>query len=343
MVLRATATLVPGSPARPRSQRVAPPHARAAPQLRRVLTRASGGDDDKFQWKGGGNARGAAWEVAALEGRGGYATDSGLEWFFLDAGPPTGAPLVLLHGMASYSYIWRGVVPRLSATRRVICLDLPGFGNSLKPAPSAAFNYSLASYAAALESVLFGTLKLPRDGTLDVAGQGMLGGTLAALLAARCDKAVRRVALINAPLTPEAATKMPSPLQFLTNPFTGPMMAQNPLALTPIQSGGPFVIEPDDTAAYIAPALADSGAGWASIAVAKELRSSGAAAAAEALRGLEARGADVLLLHGIEDLWLGRAPPADALPRARFMLLEGAGHFAPEDWPDKVVDALLTL
>ena len=25
------------------------------------------------------------------------------------------------------------------------------------------------------------------------------------------------------------------------------------------------------------------------------------------------------------------------------LLLEGAGHFAPEDWPDKVVDALLTL
>ena len=51
----------------------------------------------------------------------------------------------------------------------------------------------------------------------------------------------------------------------------------------------------------------------------------------------------MLLLHGVEDLWLGRAPPADALPRARRVLLEGAGHFAPEDWPDKVADALLML
>ena len=247
LALCAAPPLAAGAP--PRTARVAPPHGRAVPQLRRVLTRANGGDDDKFVWKGGGDARGAAWEAAALEGRGGYATDSGLEWFFLDAGPPTAKPLVLLHGMACYSYLWRGVLPKLTGSRRVICLDLPGFGNSLKPAPSAAFNYSLASYATALESVLFSTLKLPRDGTLDVAGQGLLGGTLAALLAARCDKAVRRVALVNAPLTPDASTKMPSQLQFLTNPFTGPMMAQNPLALTPIQSGGPFVIEPDDTAA----------------------------------------------------------------------------------------------
>ena len=330
-----------GAPARARGPRLSASRPRAA-RPRHVLVCASG-DDERFQWKGGGNARGAAWEEAALAGRGGYATDSGLEWFFLDAGPPAAPPLVLLHGMASYSYLFRGVLPKLTAQRRVLCLDLPGFGNSLKPAPSAAFDYSLAAYAAALESVLFATLKLPRDGTLDIAGHGVLGGTLAALLAARCPKAVRRVALLNAPITAEASAAMPAPLQFLTNPFTGPMMAQNPLALTPTQSGGPFVIEPDDTAAYIAPALADSGAGWASIAIAKELKKSGKAAASEALRGLEARGADVLLLHGIEDLWLGRAPPADALPKARRMLLEGAGHFAAEDWPDKVADALLTL
>jgi pimeloyl-ACP methyl ester carboxylesterase len=287
-----------GAPARVRGQRCAARPARAAqPGLRRVLASASADEaGERFVWKGGGDARGRAWEQAALRGRGGYATDS-LEWFFLDAGPPSAAPLVLLHGMASYSYLWRGVVPRLSAQRRVLCLDLPGFGNSLKPQAGAAFDYSLASYCSALESVLFSTLKLPRDGSLDVAGQGILGGTLAALLATRCP--VRRVALLNAPLTPEAATTMPKPLQFLTNPFTGPISAQNPLAITPIQSGGPFVIEPDDTAAYIAPALADSGAGWAAIAIAKELRKSGAAASSEALRGLEARGAEVLLLHGV--------------------------------------------
>ena len=96
MALRATAALAPCAPPRARRQRVLPPPARVGPQLRRVLTRAGGGGDDagdRFVWKGGGDARGSAWEAAALEGRGGYATDSGLEWFFLDAGPPTARAL----------------------------------------------------------------------------------------------------------------------------------------------------------------------------------------------------------------------------------------------------------
>jgi pimeloyl-ACP methyl ester carboxylesterase len=244
------------------------------------------------------------------------------------------------------SYLWRGCVEPLTAGgRRVIALDLPGFGNSAKPAPDAGFDYSLDAYVSSLESVLFGALKLPRGGGVDVAAHGVLGATLGALLAARCAGDVGRVALLNPPLTPDAASTPPKPLSFLLNPLFGPMQAQNPLALagTPLQSGGPYVIDGDDTAAYIAPALADSGAGWAAIAVAKALRRDGGAATAEALRGLEARGRDCLLIWGLDDKWLGAAPPPGVRPAARRVLLDGAGHFAAEDWPEKVAAALLTL
>jgi pimeloyl-ACP methyl ester carboxylesterase len=243
--------------------------------------------------------------------------------------------------------MWRGcVAPLAAAGRRVIALDLPGFGNSAKPAPGAGFDYSLDAYAASLERVLFGALKLPRgSANLSLVGHGVLGGTLAALLTSRCGADVRRLALLNAPLTAAAAAEVPQPLRFLTNPLLGPITAQNPLALigTPLQSGGPFVVDGDDTAAYIAPALADSGAGWAAIAVAKGLRRDGAARTAEAVGALGARGADVALIWGVEDRWLGAAPPQEALPGARRLLLEGCGHFAAEDWADKVAHALLQV
>jgi pimeloyl-ACP methyl ester carboxylesterase len=58
---------------------------------------------------------------------------SGVEWFFLEVGPKGSAQptLLLLHGMPSYSYVWRDVLPGLAAAgRRAIAVDLPGWGNS---------------------------------------------------------------------------------------------------------------------------------------------------------------------------------------------------------------------
>lgn len=93
-------------------------------------------------------------------------------------------------------------------------------------------------------------------------------------------------------------------------------------------------------AAYIAPALGDANAGWAAIAVAKALRAGGAAALEEALALLEP--SRVSLVWGVDDPWLGSAPPADVLPGARRLLMPpGAGHWAAEDWPAKTAELLL--
>ena len=42
----------------------------------------------------------------------------------------TGEPLVLIHGIATDRHIWDLVVPTLADSRRVVTLDLPGFGES---------------------------------------------------------------------------------------------------------------------------------------------------------------------------------------------------------------------
>lgn len=49
-----------------------------------------------------------------------------------------GPPVVLIHGTPSFSYIWRNVVPELSAAgRRVHVFDLLGFGHSERPVDPA--------------------------------------------------------------------------------------------------------------------------------------------------------------------------------------------------------------
>jgi pimeloyl-ACP methyl ester carboxylesterase len=53
---------------------------------------------------------------------------------FVEAG--AGAPLLLVHGYLSSHRTWDEVTPALSAMRRVIAPDLPGFGESEKPSPS---------------------------------------------------------------------------------------------------------------------------------------------------------------------------------------------------------------
>ncbi|HEU5423370.1 MAG TPA: alpha/beta fold hydrolase [Nitrolancea sp.] len=51
--------------------------------------------------------------------------------FLLDAG--AGAPLLFLHGIPTFSYLWREVVPPLAESRRCLAPDLLGFGYSEKP------------------------------------------------------------------------------------------------------------------------------------------------------------------------------------------------------------------
>jgi len=60
-----------------------------------------------------------------------YAEANGIKLHYLVAG--TGEPVLLLHGYAQTSHMWRPLMAKLAATHTVIAPDLRGFGASAKP------------------------------------------------------------------------------------------------------------------------------------------------------------------------------------------------------------------
>lgn len=57
-------------------------------------------------------------------------------WSLLEAGPPEGLPVLLLHGLGATKATVLPLVEPLSRDYRVIAVDLPGFGDSSKPIAS---------------------------------------------------------------------------------------------------------------------------------------------------------------------------------------------------------------
>ena len=87
----------------------------------------------------------------------------GLRLHYLDGGE--GEPVLLLHGWPTSAFLYRNVAPHLAAAgRRVIALDLPGFGKSDKPLDASYsfrfFDRTLNSFLDALG--LLNTLVYPR-------------------------------------------------------------------------------------------------------------------------------------------------------------------------------------
>ena len=64
----------------------------------------------------------------------------GLNMHHIDTGPRTGDPVVLLHGLPAWGYLYRHMIPALvEAGRRVLVPDLIGFGRSDKPVQPSTY------------------------------------------------------------------------------------------------------------------------------------------------------------------------------------------------------------
>ncbi len=71
-----------------------------------------------------------------------YLDIDGLRIHYVDEGPRTAAPVLMLHGEPSWSYLYRKMIPVLvGAGNRVVAPDLVGFGRSDKPVRREDYTY----------------------------------------------------------------------------------------------------------------------------------------------------------------------------------------------------------
>ncbi|MGZ4205346.1 MAG: haloalkane dehalogenase [Actinomycetota bacterium] len=71
-----------------------------------------------------------------------YVDVDGLRIHYVDEGPSGGAPILLLHGEPSWSYLYRKMIDVLAAAgHRCVAPDLVGFGRSDKPAARGDYSY----------------------------------------------------------------------------------------------------------------------------------------------------------------------------------------------------------
>jgi pimeloyl-ACP methyl ester carboxylesterase len=101
-----------------------------------------------------------------------FVTVYGAKIHYVEAG--SGAPLILIHGLADDASIWDSVIPALSAKFRVIALDQIGFGRSDKP----LLNYRVSTFVDFLGGFLT-ELKIERASLIG----NSLGGWVAAAYA----------------------------------------------------------------------------------------------------------------------------------------------------------------
>ncbi len=173
-----------------------------------------------------------------------YAEIGALRLGYVEAGPPDGAPVLLLHGEPSWSFLYRKVIAVLAdAGLRVIAADLIGFGRSDKPA--AVTDHSYARHVEWIRAFAFDRLDL-RDLTL--VGQDW-GGLIGLRLVAEHPDRFARVVAANTGL-PTGDQPMPEVwLRFRDVVRTAATLSVSRL----VQSGCRTTLSPEVLAAYEAP------------------------------------------------------------------------------------------
>lgn len=264
----------------------------------------------------------------------------GLEWFYREASPGSAnsdrLPVVFLHGLVTQSYSWRAVMPAIAEQGfRTIAPDWIGHGFSARP-EKRDFAYTPEAFVKALDGFLE-TLAIER---MHLVVQGFLG-IYGLLYAFQHPQAIERLVILNAPLAPEG--KLPWALRQMSFPLIGEMMTQDPLLVDrTLEGGGPYQVKDDDLTIYRKPFLTTSAAGRALLATLRNLKL--ATVTGEIANELSQWQGLTQVIWGIADPWLPvelAETWAANLPNGQITKLEEVGHYAQEDWAEKVVTVLL--
>ncbi len=265
-----------------------------------------------------------------------------LRMAYVEDGPADGEPVLLLHGEPTWSFLYRKVMPILSAAGlRPVAPDLVGFGRSDKPAEMA--DHSYARHVAWVGVLAFQALDL--TGVILV-GQDW-GGLIGLRLVAEQPERFARVVAANTGL-PTGAQQMPDVwLRFREAVRTAPMLDVSRL----VQAGCRTTLAAEVLAAYDAPFPDESfkaGPRAMPDLVPTSLDDPASAANIAAWRRLGEL--DIPFLVALSDgdpitgpmaPLLRRAMPGAA--RVAHPTIAGAGHFLQEDAGEQLADAIVTF
>ena len=248
----------------------------------------------------------------------------------VEGGPP---PIVLLHGLLVTSYAFRGVQPLLAEERRTIAIDLPGCGESDRPEPSVADDYSLPWLAAQVVQTL-AALDL---GAVDLCGHSF-GGTVALQIAASFPERVRRLVLVD-PLAYPFELPLRGRLALL--PRVGPLLFENVYRRADLERYLERMMSTPELLDQVAvdvywDRLGREGGREAAHAMLRTL------SRLTSLRELFPRvTAPTLVVWGDRDTLLPSTDAerlVDELPGAKLFRVAGCGHSVPEERPAALVE-----
>ena len=262
-----------------------------------------------------------------------YITVNGGRMHYVDEG--TGSPVLLIHGTPVWSFLYRNVIRRLSASHRVIALDHIGFGLSDKPKD---WTYTLSDHASNV-SHLIDELDLT-DITLVVHD---IGGPIGLSTVLDHPERFRRVVITNTFLWRLTDTRFTRPLKLLggrIGKFLYTRLNLSARFMVPRLFGKRKITK--TAHAHYRNAL-PAGRRLGPWTIAREMLGAGDWLENQWRRTTQLNDLPVLLVWGEKDPAF-RAQELDKwrakLPDAKVVKLPDVGHFIAEEVPEQLTDEL---
>ena len=248
-----------------------------------------------------------------------------------------GAPVVLLHGFGTSSFVWRSLAPEIAlANRTAFAMDLFGYGESDRPFDA---DFGIASQAELVDRALT-ALRLPKATVVGLD----LGGAVAMRLAATRPERVERLFLVN----PIALDELPADditalqrnaARFAFRVGKGILGAASILGELLRRSVADPAHMPDKLVArYLAPYVGEEGLNHL-LLLARSVDD-------EDMEDVELSSLTqpTQIVWGDQDPWV--TPKfadrlSETIPGSRLVHLPGVGRLVPEEAPDTLLNLLL--
>jgi len=248
-----------------------------------------------------------------------------------------GTAVILIHGFATSSFLWRNVAPAITeAGHTAYAIDLFGHGESDRPSDA---EFGIAAQAEYLDAAMT-ALRVARGIIVGVD----IGGDVALRLAATRAERVEKLVLINTPVFDEIPAKDITQMQRSTAKFafrtTRGILGAAPLVEGVLKGS---VANPEHmpvklVARYLAPFVGKDGV--------NHLLSLASSITSEDMEDVDLKSIHVpaLVVWGEQDIWLDSRLAdrlVNELPDGRLVRMPGVGRLVPEENPEQLTDLLL--